>query len=357
MENIDKSLKSRPFFSKYVLKENDEGSHHNSFFKIQEWWYYHVLFNDSKSKLKNWAIVISLSTFPHIDSIKLVLHDNKENNYGNIYLKNKGTCKTSGSGVNVKIDSSYAIGKYPKWHVYADNKGLDKPEITVDLNFKAESLPVWLLKNTGYNLSTSPFGYYCIMNCDVEGEISIDDKIYKVRGIGYHDHTWMPSLKETESKPQKKFIDFNIWDWLCVHFDNGWNVFVGKIYSHQRFTFSNLIPGILCISPDSNKSVECNFFPLECLEFKDSSIPSLKVPTKVHIKALKMNLLRKGPLKGPFLLDIYYEVENIKECIPRDPPTWCQWGTTGRVYGEIKGFRKNIKLNGWGIMETTSNIY
>jgi predicted secreted hydrolase len=354
--DMKKMSRSFPFYSKYTLKENDEGQHHNSFFKLQEWWYYNVLFNNSESELKNWTVAISFCTFSHTDSIKLVLHDDKQKSYGDIYLKPVGTCKTKRSGVNVNLNSSYAIGQYPKWHVYADNKNLDNPEITVDLDFKANSLPIWLLKNTGFNLSTSPFGYYCIMNCDVKGEISVDDRVYKVKGLGYHDHTWMPSLKETEIKHKEKLIDFNIWDWLCIHFDNGWDVFIGKIHSYQRFAFSNLIPGSLCISPNGKESVECNFFPLEFIEYTDSSIPSLKIPTKIHIKALKMNLLRKKPLKGPFFLDIYYEAENIKECIPRDPPTWCQWETTGKVYGEIRGFRKKIKLNGWGMMETTSNI-
>jgi len=356
MNNIEEMSRSRPFFSKYVLKENDEGSHHNNFFKKQEWWYYNVLFNNSESELKNWSAVISLCTFPHTDSIKLILHDNKQKSYGDIYLKPVGTCKIGGPGVDVKIDSSYFIGRYPKWHVYADNKNLDGPEITVDLDFKANSLPMWLLKNTGLNHPKSPFGYYCVMNCYAKGEVSIDDRVYKVEGLGYHDHTWMPLLKETGSEHKKKLIDFNIWDWLCIHFDNEWDVFIGKIHSHQRSIFSNLIPGSICISHDGKKSIECNFFRLEYLEYIPSTIPSLKIPTKIHVKAPKMNLLRKNPLKGPFVLDIYYEVENIKECITRDPPTWCQWETTGKVYGEIRVFRKSIKLDGWGIMETASNV-
>lgn len=354
--SIKEKTRSFPFYSKYVLKENDEGIHRNSYFSLQEWWYYNVLFNDSKSELKDWSVTISLGTFPHTDSIKLILHDNKQKNYGDIYLKPVGTCKTEGSGVNVKLDSSYAIGRYPKWHVYADNKKLDDHEITVNLDFKANSLPMWILKNTGLNHSTSPFGYYCVMNCDVKGEVSLDGRTYKVKGLGYHDHTWMPMSKQTSSKPKKKLIDFNIWDWLCIHFENGWDVFIGKIHSHQRFAFSNLMPGSICISPGGKKLVECKYFLLEYMEYKDSVIPSLKIPTKIHMKAIKMNLSRKSPLKRPFFLDIIYEVENIKECIPRDPPTWCQWETTGKVYGEIREFGKNTKLKGWGIMETTSNI-
>lgn len=354
--NIKEKTKTFPFYSKYSLKENDEGIHKNNLFALQEWWYYNVLFNDPKSELKDWSLAISLATFSHTDALKLVLHDDKEKSYGDIYLKPIGTFKTEGHGVNIKLDSSYVKGQYPSWHVYADNKKLDGHEITVDLDYKANSLPMWILKNTGLNHSKSPFGYYCVMNCDVGGEVTLDGKKYNVKGLGYHDHTWMPMAKDTSSEYKKKLIDFNVWDWLCIHFDNGWDAFIGKIHSHQRFAFSNLIPGSICISPGGKKLVECKYFPLEYEEYADSAIPSLKIPTKIHMKAIKMNLSRKNPLKRPFYLDIVYEVENIKECITREPATWVQWETTGKVYGEIREHGKTTKLNGWGIMETTSNV-
>ena len=350
------STKKFPFYSKYTLKENDEGNHFNSYFPLQEWWYYNVLFNDKNSDLKDWSLTISIGTFPHTDSLKLVLHDDKEKSYGNIYLKPIGTFKSEGKAVNIKLDSTYAKGQYPNWHVHSDNLKLDDHEIIVDLKFKANSLPMWIIKNTGFNNSSSPLGYYVVMNCDVSGEVFFDGKKHKVKGIGYHDHTWMPMSKNTSSKPKKKLIDFNIWDWICIHFDNGWDAFIGKIHSHQRFDLSNLIPGSICISPGGRKLVECKYFPLEYVEFKDSIIPHLKIPTKIHMKAVKINYSRKSPLTRPFNLDLTYEVENIKECIPRDPPTWIQWETTGKVYGEINESGKKTKLKGWGIMETTSNV-
>ena len=97
--------------------------------------------------------------------------------------------------------------------------------------------------------------------------------------------------------------------------------------------------------------IECYFFPFEYLEFQNTSIPNLKIPKKIRIKALKIN-----PLKGSFFLDLCYETGNVKECLTRDPPTWGQWETTGNVYGEIKMYKKSIKLKGWGIMEITNHI-
>lgn len=349
---VSKDIRSHPFFSRYVLKENDEGVHQNNIFKIQEWWYYNALFNHSDNALKNWTVSISLSRFPHTDAIKLVLHDNGKKNYGGIYLKPAGTFKKSGNGLNVNIDSSYAIGKYPRWQVYADNINLDDNEISAKLDFKANSFPMWIIKNTGFNLSTSFYGYYCIMNCDTKGEISINGKKYKVKGIGYHDHTWIPMLKQpVVEKKEKKLIDFNIWDWFCIHFDNGWDAFIGKIHSYQRFPFSNIFPGSLAITPDGKKLIESYFFPLKYIGYQKTSIPSIKIPKKIHIKGLKIN-----PFKESFSIDIFYELENVKECLPRDPPTWGQWEATGKVYGEIRIPKKRIPLNGWGIMEITHNI-
>lgn len=356
--NNKKQSRSFPFYSKYNLRGNDEGFHHNNFFYQQEWWYYNVFFNHPKSELKDWSAIISFATYPHTDCLRLVLHDNnKQKCYGDSYLKPIDTLKKKGPAVNVEINNSYAKGRYPKWHVYANNTNLNTQKITIDLNYKANSLPIWLIKNTGLNQSTSPFGYYCIMNCDVKGKVTIKNKTYKVQGLGYHDHTWMPLLTKTSSEPKKKIVDFNIWDWFCIHFDNGWDIFVGKIHSHNRSLFSKIIPGSLCISPNCKKAIESKFFIIETLEYKNSKIPSLKIPTKIKIKTPRMNIFKETSIEKTFYLEINFEAKNIKENIPRDPPTWCQWEIIGVASGKIKTSKKTIKLNGLGIMETTRNIY
>ena len=169
---MKKNPKSFPFCSKYLLLERDEGIHKNSLFKFQEWWYFNVLFNNSKSQLKDWSLTISLGTFPHTDSLKLVLHDENGKTYGDMYLKPARMIKAKEEGVDVNLDGSTAKGFYPEWKVYAHNKNLDSDEIIVDLKFNANTLPVWLVKNTGLNHTSSLFGYYCVMNCSVDGTVS-----------------------------------------------------------------------------------------------------------------------------------------------------------------------------------------
>ena len=87
--------------SQNILGDNDEGLHYKKFYKTTEWWYYNALFNDPNSELRNWFIAISFNSFPELESLKLIIHDDKSKNYGGICLKPKGTLQTSGNGVNV----------------------------------------------------------------------------------------------------------------------------------------------------------------------------------------------------------------------------------------------------------------
>jgi len=102
--------------------------------------------------------------------------------------------------------------------------------------------------------------------------------------------------------------------------------------------------------------MECIFFILDYKNYQQTNVSSIKIPTKINIKARKMFTRKIIPLKGPLNFDIYYEADNIKECLCGTPPTWGQWESTGRVYGEVRGSKKSIKLNGWGIMEIARNI-
>ncbi|UCD13510.1 MAG: hypothetical protein JSW60_08130 [Thermoplasmatales archaeon] len=351
-----KDLGTTSSSKRYVLKENDEGPHYSNFFNIREWWYYNVLFNNPESELRNWSAVIAISALTEYDSLKLILHDNADKSYGGIYLGSLGTTKVDGPGVNVKFYNSFIRGVYPNWHVFAENITMDENELTVDLDFTSTSFPMWIFMNTGRNLSKSPFGYYLIINCDVKGKVKLNDTVYKVSGLGYYDHTWSPGFYRRSIRKKKAFVGIGVWDWLCIHFDNGWDMFVGKIYSPNSSFFSKLIPGSLCLTPDGKQLIECFFFELDYKKYRKTTISSIKTPSKINIKARKAITRKTFPLKGPLNFNIYYEADNIKECICGTPPNWGQWESTGKVYGEVRGSEKNIKLNGWGIMEISRKI-
>lgn len=341
---------------RYVLKENDEGPHYNNFFYIREWWYYNALFNNPKSKLKNWSVAISMGVSNRHDSLKLILHDNNDKSYGDIYLRPKGTTKVDGPGVNVNFYNSFIRGKYPNWHVFAENTTMAENGIVADLDFTASSSPMWIFMNTGRNFSKSLFGYYCILNCDVVGEVRFDGTVYKVGGIGYHDHTWAPSIYRSSIRKKTYSVGVSVWDWLCIHFDNGWDMFVGKIHSSRYSFFSKFMSGSICLTADGKRLMECIFFILDYEKYRQTTVNSIKIPTKINIKARKMITRKIIPLEGPLNFDIYYEADNIKECLCGAPPTWGQWESTGKVYGEVRGSGKSIKLNGWGIMEIARNM-
>ncbi|MFE3846323.1 hypothetical protein ACFL1L_05655, partial [Thermoplasmatota archaeon] len=207
------------------LYGNDEGPHQNNFFYMKEWWYYNVFFNNQTSDLKDWFLLISIQIYPNFSGLKLELYDDNNKSFGGDKWLIIDDLNSYGPGVNNYFNNSYQIGKYPDWRIYAEYNKKNETKIIVNLTFKANSLPRWLIKNTGLNQSNSIFGYYCIMNCSVKGTISINDTINKVNGLGYHDHTWTPlnfkklnvnrNLMNLQLEKNLDILKF--WDWLCIH--------------------------------------------------------------------------------------------------------------------------------------------
>ena len=133
-------------------------------------------------------------------------------------------------------------------------------------------------------------------------------------------------------------------------------MFIGKLYSEKRKMFTKFTPGSLSFSESGTKLYECYFFVLEYDQTINSTIPDLKIPTKIHFKALIFNTLGIKQFKGLILLDFYYEAKNIQEFLSGNPPNWGIWQSQGKTYGVAKGLGRTVQLNGWGIIETTSDI-
>lgn len=347
-----------------ILSGNDEGPHKNNIFDMKEWWYYNVFFNNEKSDLKNWFMLISIQIYPEYSGLKLELYDDNNKSYGGDKWLNIDDISSYGPGVNNFFNNSFQIGNYPNWHIYAEYNKKNDTKIIVNLSYNANSLPRWIVKNTGHNKSNSLFGYYCVINCSVKGTISINNSIYNVIGLGYYDHTWVPlNLKKHKIdeniknlKVEKNLDVLKFWDWFCIHFDNGWDMFVGKIYLKSSKIFQNLIPGSLCFTPSGSDFYEIYFYQLEYLETNNSKIPNLEIPTKVHIKALYFNTLQYPFFRKPLLIDIYYEATNIREDLLGDPPIFGYWVSYGIVYGKAVFLGETIDLNGIAVMETTGEI-
>lgn len=333
--------------SRQVLKPNDEGPHYKYRLKTQEWWYYNVVFDKVDSELRNWSLMMSFNQMKKLDMFFFTLFDDGNKTYGGGIGKPKGAIQATGPGVYVKFNKSYAIGGYPKWRIYAEDGDLDVHDISVDLIYEANSLPMWSIINTGRNISMSPMGHYCVIDCDVTGEIIINETVYRIHGVGYHEHSWLTFLPLRE----EKFNKLNVWDYFRIHFDNGWDMLAGRIYPLHQFSFMRFMPNILWFTPDGKNITECYFFKIEYLETKNTPIPGVEIPTKIHIKAFILNTIIKTPLKGLIHLDIYIETKNLHEYIRGSPPTAGMWEGTCKVNGTIKWSKNNIELNGWAITE------
>ena len=367
-KNIDNKIskKTTKLSPRHILKENDEGSHNNSIFILQEWWYYNTIFNNEKSELKNWFFMISSTISPRTNGFRIQLIDKNNKCYGGTTVYRRNPYQSIGPGVNISYENWFMKGKYPNWHIYVEYSKSEDLNLTVDLNYKANSLPMWIVKNTGNNRSNSLFGYYALVNCKVHGTISINSNNYNVSGQGYHDHTWAPfKFKKHQKsnhglnkksynkkrKKTKKFDLFNSWDWLNIHFDNGWEMFVGKIYFGKRFLQSKFGPGSICFTSSGKELYECLFFVLDYVETKDTTLKNVKIPKIVHIKGSILNIFGNKQLKGPILLDFYFEVEKTQEYIGRNPPYQGLWQSQGKIQGFAKSSGKKIQLNGWANME------
>jgi len=141
-----------------------------------------------------------------------------------------------------------------------------------------------------------------------------------------------------------------------IHFENGWDMFIGKLYLGKYNSFSKFIPGILCFTPDGSKLYECYFFILDHVENTDSSAPGTKIPSKIHIKALILNTIGIKEFKGSLILDFYYEAKNKQETVVGVPPSFGIFQSQGRTYGVAKSLGKTVKLDGWAIIETATSF-
>lgn len=224
-----------PAYRRDVSPE-DEGVHFDQIRISREWWYFNAVFNNSASKLKDWSVAVS---FNHMargdllgtnkpDLLVVSLLGNASETYGGMINKvhylgilNQGTLIANSPGVKVEFENSWAEGSYPSWHVHAEDQDIDSAHvIIIDLDYTAQSLPVWTLGTRGFDISESELANYVLLGCDVSGTVSIDGVTYTVKGLGSHEHCWTPNVITRGA--------INGWDWFSLTLDNGWNVYAAN---------------------------------------------------------------------------------------------------------------------------------
>ena len=351
---------------RHFIGSNDEGSHERNDSYHQEWWYFIAFFNKNDSELKNWSMMVSFNQMGVIDILFCAIFEESDNrSYGGTLTEWKGALTASKSKLDVTFFNSTLKGKYPKWDIYAEYIKSNEVTVTVNVTYKANALPLWLFLNLGYNHSKSPFGHYCIINSDVNGSVKINETTYKIHGVGYHEHSWVSvkqhnqtNLLSLSQKNNRKSdipawqLLFDTWDWVSIFLDNGWNVFAAKIC--QRSPISRIIPGSLWVTPDGENITECRYFKFEYLETKKTTIPTIEIPTKIHMRAVFFKVFLRNPFEGFVRLNMIIQVENLGEFTwPGSDVSIGVWECPCKVYGTLKWGLNSVELNGCAMMEMT----
>ncbi len=286
-----------PAYRRDVSPE-DEGVHFNDLCTSREWWYFNAVFTDTTSQLKDWAVAVSFNHMARGDLfgtnkpdllIVSILGNNSET-YGGMVNKEhhlgilqQGTLIAETPGVKVAFEDCWAEGSYPRWHVHVENPDVDSAhEIVIDLDFSAQSLPVWALGSHVIEKSDSEVANYVLLGCTVSGTVTIDGESYIVKGTGSHEHSWTPNAI------RKLFIGG--WDMFTLTMENGWNLYVANyLPSPQAISgaISALDPfGTLLISSDKGKTItELKDVNLKITQRDEKVFPLVRLPSGFSLQA------------------------------------------------------------------------
>jgi predicted secreted hydrolase len=316
----------------------DEGTHR---FTRREWWYFNVIFDDPHSELINWSMIVSFNKmagndirYLQRDNLFVILYDEMRTSYDfSIIDKPRKTLQMGGPGVDIQFEDSWAQGQYPSWQIHTSNK---EKGFTVDLNFTADFLPVWVIGRSTNLLFGKYFGGdYYIPRCVVNGTIQWQNKEYKVSGIGYHDHIWETFVPR---------IITSGWEWFSIHFDNGWEMYLSKF---DLRTLKDRYAAAIIISPNNRNLVEYDKFAFTYTQTAQAQeIPSIVYPKKCRLEAERDGIV--------LTLDI--EIYNTYELAWKMSRTAMFEGPC-RVIGTMSWSGNTVALNGLGMSEITRVKY
>jgi len=319
---------------RHVLEPTDEGAHKLS---RREWWYFNVFFNEPGSDLADWSMIISFNKmafndirFLKRDNLFVILYDNASGYYDFSTLdQQRGVLQADTPGVDVTFDNSWAKGEYPNWHVYTKNV---ESGFIADLDFTADFLPVWVLgRVSNLPIAKNWAGDYYIPRCRVTGNITFNGNTYNISGTGYHDHVWETMTRRIITRG---------WEWLNIHFDNGWEIYLSKFIF--RTPFDRYLAALI-LSPDNRNMVEFNRFSIEYVETKTpEGLPLMNYPLKIRVEATQDDMVLK--------LDI--QLYNTCEIVWKIARTGMFEGPC-YVSGTFSWSDNSVELNGYGMFEIT----
>ncbi|MDH7517609.1 MAG: hypothetical protein QHH19_04625 [Candidatus Thermoplasmatota archaeon] len=274
-----------------AVTADDEGSHYQKIRTSREWWYFSAILGGGDSELDGWSLAVSFNHMAYgdlfgtfkPDVLVVTLNGPDGERYGGIINSKRGfgilskpMLTATSPGVSVKYGDSWAEGKAPTWHVYVKDNDIDKDhEIIIDLDYFAPSDPIWTVSERAFLKSRSMIANYVFLGCRVNGTIKIDDKEYKVKGTGFHEHSWTPIIV------RRGFIGG--WDWFHMSLSNGWSIYLANYYPTPQFIStrtSRINPfSTLFITTDEGKTLT---------SLDDINIRVTKSDEKVFLKIVTM---------------------------------------------------------------------
>jgi hypothetical protein len=259
---------------------------------VMEWWCAEAFFTSVEDK-KQWNVKVAFTEWfektKKIGSISnMTLFDQDTNTHYIQYSRDDSAKLNAEKNVfNVSYDDSFMKGSYPNYIMHFHDP---KNEITLDLDYRAESLPHWVaqdITNGWLPMGLGAYRYGFIPKNDLSGALKIRDKTFTIKGTGYFEHVWgdflydNPLTNASELKhtlgTYTKLIGWWIYnhklhipnsimfstennpfgyDWVWALLDNGWSLFYGNI---MFWIMKGPMAGTLILSKDGKAYTEfCN---------------------------------------------------------------------------------------------------
>lgn len=362
----------------------DEREHESS---VLEWWCPEAFFKtieDNKKWHLNAAFSEGRGKSTKVESLfKMTLFDQDNDKYFKYLSRSYKKLvkeKPSNDGFDIRYNDSYMEGLYPDYEIRFNDLEND---IILDFKLHAKSMPHWVAQDITDGWLPLALGFYrygFIPKMDLSGTMNINDRRFKIKGVGYFEHVWgdfsyykplsvISGLKKSLSTYSKligwwlkdnkikipRSITFSSennplgYDWVWAVLDNGWTIFYGNI---MFWVMKGPATGTLILSKDDKTYQEWSNISFRYTKMDYGKNYDFYYPTELEITA------RKGKEK----LHLRFTMTNeCREYVSRYSGVkyWldvvvCE--APGTVQGYYFDGEKKIKLSGFCKIEPQRQI-
>lgn len=118
--------------------------------------------------------------------------------------------------------------------------------------------------------------YFSYPALEIQGEITLEGKTYKVSGQGWFDREWSSQLLQPDQRG---------WDWLALHLDDGRRLMLFRVHGATPYYAASLIQ-----ADGSSQALKPDEFSLQPLAFRDSTRGQVPVRWQVNVPAAGIEL-------------------------------------------------------------------